>query len=96
MSAYNSQKFFITVIMISLIFRNDSQKPIVQSAVQQSNQEMKLEEPDEVDGQNDSQIPSTNNKENAKPSSDFVLRNRKNCSLLTVSFESLQTVQDFT
>lgn len=93
MSAYNSQKFFITVIMISLIFRNDSQKTIVQSAVQQSNQEMKLEEPDEVDGQNDSQIPSTNNKENAKPSSDFVLRNRKNCSLLTVS---LQTVHDFT
>lgn len=48
---------------------------------------MKSEPTDEVDGQNNEIAPSTSNKENAKPSSDFVLRNRKNCSLLTVSHE---------
>ncbi|KAL5290686.1 SAP130 family protein [Megaselia abdita] len=72
---------------------NDSHKSI-QSAVQESsNTETKSEPVDEVDGQNN-ETPPTSNKENAKPSSDFVLRNRKNCTLLTTYKNSWKPVNN--
>lgn len=69
-----------------IIIRNDSHKSIQTAVQESSNTGTKSEPTDEVDGQNNETAPSTSNKENAKPSSDFVLRNRKNCTLLTVSF----------